>query len=117
LAAAACVGAAGVVLAAAAAGADGVLAASAGGANCFRNASSVSTLKSQLGLGASGATPISRSTGLNPSIEIRKVQTPSGRFGKEYAPESSVEVTKLLSPCVTVTVAPGTGAPPDLTHP
>ena len=60
---------------------------------------------------------MSRSTGLNPSIEIRKVHTPSGRSGKEYAPESSVEVTKLLSPCVAVMVAPGTGIPPDLTHP
>jgi hypothetical protein len=92
-------------------------AAGAAGVNCFRNASSVSTVKSQFGLGASGATPMSRATGLNPSIETRNVQTPSGRFGKEYAPESSVEVTKLLSPCVAVIVAPGTGTPPDLTHP
>jgi hypothetical protein len=60
---------------------------------------------------------MSRATGLKPSIEIRKLQIPSGRFGKEYAPESSVDVTKLLSPCVAVMVAPGTGTPPDLTHP
>jgi hypothetical protein len=87
------------------------------GLNCFCNASSVNTDKSQVGLGASAATPISRDIGPKPSIEMRKVQMPSGRFGKEYAPESSVEVTNVLSPCVTVTVAPGTGKPSDFTHP
>src|SRR5208283_2274825 len=117
LVAAACADAVGWVPAAVAAGADGAVAAGAGGVLCFRNASSVSTFKSQVGLGASGDTPISRSMGANPSIEIRNVQMPSGRFGNEYAPESSVEVTKFLSPCVTVTVAPGTGIPPELTHP
>jgi hypothetical protein len=106
-----------VVPTAAVTGAAGAVAAGAGGVNCFRNASSVSTFNSQFGLGASGATPMSRATGLKPSIEIRKLQIPSGRFGKEYAPESSVDVTKLLSPCVAVMVAPGTGTPPDLTHP
>src|ERR1700733_5667190 len=45
------------------------------------------------------------------------VQTPSARSGKEYAPCRSVTALNFFSPCVAVTVAPGTGKPPNVTSP
>src|SRR5271170_6763859 len=43
--------------------------------------------------------------------------TPSARSAKLYRPPWSVTVVSFFVPCVTVTVAPGTGKPPKVTWP
>ncbi len=72
---------------------------------------------SQMAGGAPGATPTSVVILVKPSISMVSVQLPSARSGNEYTPCSSVVVTCFWSPIVAVTVAPGTGSPPDMTWP
>ena len=54
---------------------------------------------------------VSPLSGTNPCISISMAQVPSGKSGKTYAPIESVTAVNFFSPCVAVTVAPGTGTP------
>ena len=102
--------------AAGAAGVAGAGTAGAGGVGA-RLAPGGRSFRSQSAGGASDAIPTSRVSLAKPIISTSMVHVPSANSGNEYAPWSSVVVTIFLSPCVAVTVAPGTGNPPDLTAP
>ena len=54
---------------------------------------------------------VSPLSGTNPCISSSMIHVPSGKSGKTYAPIESVMALNFFSPCVTVTVAPGTGTP------
>ena len=54
---------------------------------------------------------VSPFSGTNPCISISMAHAPSGKSGKTYAPIGSVTAVNFFSPCVKVTVAPGTGTP------
>ncbi len=96
---------------------DAAGAAGVGGAIVAFISAKVSSFSSHLGLGASGATATSLVIGENVCISTLMDQTPSAKSGNVYAPLGSVTAVKLLSPCVAVTVAPGSGSPPNVTVP
>src|SRR4051794_3155715 len=76
-----------------------------------------SSFSSHCGLGALGAMATSCLTGVKQSISTWKFQTPSARSPNVYTPCGSVTATFFWSSFVAVTVAPGSGRPPNLTCP
>ena len=87
----------------------GALASTLIGLVAMRICSSESSLISIAATGPPGGMVTSCAAAAKPVIATAMLHLPSARSGNEYRPWSSVIEDSFLSPCVAVTVAPGTG--------